>query len=233
MPRRSLLVALLLARARASCPAIAPAARLDCGYVNISEALCASRGCCFDAAAANGTGLAPTDVPRCYFGGGGGVPIRRVHVVIANHFDAGYTNLTASSADASDFARVYLDAHGRAGYRDARVAGDVIDEYFHRHFATAAEVGAAWRAAGGGGAARGGLAWMTQPWLVSLFLECPPGLGFACPNATERAGFRAAVDAGDITWHAFAHNAQLSLGSADLLEDLARCLLYTSPSPRD
>ena len=57
MPRRSLLVALLLARARASCPAIAPAARLDCGYVNISEALCASRGCCFDAAAANGTGL--------------------------------------------------------------------------------------------------------------------------------------------------------------------------------
>ena len=114
---RSLLIALLaLARARASCPDIEPAARLDCGYANISEALCASRGCCFDAAAANGTGVAPTDVPRCYFSGGA-VAIRRVHVIVANHFDAGYTNLTASSADASDFARVYLDAHGRESYR--------------------------------------------------------------------------------------------------------------------
>ena len=46
---------------------------------------------------------------------------------------------------------------------------------------------------------------------VSLFLDCPPNTGLHCPNASAMASFEAAVRRGDIYWHAFPDNAQLSL----------------------
>ena len=55
---------------------------------------------------------------------------------------------------------------------------------------------------------------------MSLFLDCPLGLGIDCPSDAEVAAFRAAVAAGDVTWHAFPHNGQLSLASAEIVEEL-------------
>ena len=53
---------------------------------------------------------------------------------------------------------------------------------------------------------------------IFRYLECPLGLGLHCPNATQVADFKAAVTAGDITWHAFPHNAELETMDPALIE---------------
>ena len=67
--------------------------RVDCsgrltpaGFaLNISQAECESRGCCYDASA---------DRLKCYYAAEG-VAVTHVHVVNSNHFDAGYADLTS------------------------------------------------------------------------------------------------------------------------------------------
>ena len=99
--------------------------------------------------------------------------------------------------------------------RDAAISAGVINSYFHTFFPRAARLGAQLRAKG-----EEPLAWMTQSWLVDLFLDCPAGLDLECPTSNAVATFKAAVRAGDITWHAFPHNAQLSLASPELVKEL-------------
>ena len=48
-----------------------------------------------------------------------------------------------------------------------------------------------------------------QSYLVSLFLDCPAGMGLHCPNATAVRAVEDAIRDGTITWHAFPHNAQV------------------------
>ena len=98
---------------------------------------------------------------------------------------------------------------------------DVINEAFTVHFPRAVSVGAALRARGG----HERLRWMTHTYLVSLFLDCPPGMGLACPNAAAIANFTVAVQAGDITWHAFPANHELAATGTGMVEagvDLTR-----------
>ncbi len=57
----------------------------------------------------------------------------------------------------------------------------------------------------------------THAYLVSLFLECPPGLGLHCPSAEARAAFVEGVARGDIVWHAFPFNAQCEWAEPSLL----------------
>ena len=66
-----------------------------------------------------------------------------------------------------------------------------------------------------GGAER--FRWMTQSWLVALYLDCPTDLGLHCPDAQGKAAFAAAVKKGDIYWHAFPHDAWLSLMDPSLI----------------
>lgn len=56
-----------------------------------------------------------------------------------------------------------------------------------------------------------------QAWYLSLYLDCPPGLGLNCPSDDDKAALRAAIAAGDITWHAFPHNAELEAGNAAVI----------------
>lgn len=64
------------------------------------------------------------------------------------------------------------------------------------------------------------LRWMTQSWLVALYLDCPraelPVLH--CPNASAVADFEAAVHRGDIWWHAFPHNAELAAAGSGMIK---------------
>jgi hypothetical protein len=50
---------------------------------------------------------------------------------------------------------------------------------------------------------------LLQAYLISLYMDCPPGMGLHCPSAKERAAVEAAIRKGIITWHAFPHNAQV------------------------
>lgn len=56
-----------------------------------------------------------------------------------------------------------------------------------------------------------------QSWLVSMYMDCPPSMGWTCPNATAVSDFKEAVQRGDIWWHAYPHNAQMEVMDESLL----------------
>ena len=59
--------------------------------------------------------------------------------------------------------------------------------------------------------------WMTQSWIISLYLDCPPHMGLQCPSADDQAALRKAIAAGDITYHAYPFNAELEFMEPSLL----------------
>ncbi len=126
--------------------------------------------------------------PSCFFAADG-VPIETVHMINSNHFDAGYADLTAA----------------------------VVNEYFDKYFPRAAAVGEALRAESSNTTGAGPLRWMTFSWLLSLYFDCPSGMGLHCPDANAQASVDAAIRAGDIVWPAFPHNAELATGDASML----------------
>ena len=105
--------------------------------------------------------------------------------------------------------------HFDAGYAD--LSKNVVNEYFDKYFPRAAAVGAALRS-NKSAAAVDGLKWMTFAYLVSLYFDCPTGMGLHCPTAEARARVHAAIQAGDIVWPAFPHNAELALGDTAMLK---------------
>jgi hypothetical protein len=130
---------------------------------------------------------------------------RRVHVVWSNHLDIGFDGIAP-----------------QIGYDHA-----VINKYFHEYFPRAVRLAQDMRQDGGGDAfgeppsdcgsqsagtvaasvhcscvRPGPAVYTTQSFLVSLYFDCPPGMGLRCPGAGERAALEAAIRRGDITWHA-------------------------------
>ncbi|KAJ3064950.1 hypothetical protein HK102_008066, partial [Quaeritorhiza haematococci] len=66
---------------------------------------------------------------------------------------------------------------------------------------------------------------MTHSWLLSLFYDCPPGMGFTCPNKEEKKMVTEAIKRGDITWHALPFNGEWEYTDGPLFEfgiDLTR-----------
>ena len=60
--------------------------------------------------------------------------------------------------------------------------------------------------------------WMTQPYILSNALSCPPNMNFTCPSPQLRASVLDAMRRGAITWHAFPYNSEAELHSPDLFE---------------
>jgi hypothetical protein len=89
-------------------------------------------------------------------------------------------------------------------------SADIINLYFDHHLPKAATVGRSLRATPGA-FSDDKLSFMFQSWVISMFFDCPTGLGLHCPNATAVSSVRDAVEIGDIVWHAFPHNAQLEV----------------------
>ncbi|WIA20109.1 hypothetical protein OEZ85_005961 [Tetradesmus obliquus] len=111
-----------------------------------------------------------------------------VHLVFSNHLDVGFTDLD----------------------------NEVINLYFHTHYPAAIKLAKQLQAAPDnthGDRFR----YLTHSWLISLFFDCPPGLGVKCPNATHVADVQAAIEEGVITWHAIPFNPQYEVFDADLL----------------
>lgn len=94
------------------------------------------------------------------------------------------------------------------------------DSYFDHHFPMAVTVGAALRAlpGAGGRAVPDRLNFMFQSWVVSMYLDCPTGMGLHCPTTAQASAFEGAIKAGDVTWHAFPHNAELEMMDPSLIE---------------
>lgn len=110
----------------------------------------------------------------------------------------------------------------------------VLFSYFDVFFPAAATLAAKLRSLGG----EERLRWMTQSWLVALYLNCPqahlPELH--CPLPDEIPKFESAIRQGDIWWcvvpnkfdtihvlnlscrHAYPHNAELAVAGAFMVE---------------
>ncbi len=87
--------------------------------------------------------------------------IRTVHVVQACHVDMGF------------------------GGTIAGIVNEWFDTYFPRIISVAEQLREANSSSGAA------LKFMTQSYLVSLYLDCPAGLGLHCPNASSIAGWSA------------------------------------------
>ena len=57
-----------------------------------------------------------------------------------------------------------------------------------------------------------------QIWYISMYLDCPTGFGLRCPSERDKKALRDAIAVGDITYHAFPHNAELEAGSAAVIQ---------------
>ena len=118
--------------------------------------------------------------------------IQHVHVIFANHLDIGYHCETGQPGNDKN----------------------VLNQYQREYLVSAARIAAEMRQRGGHERYR----YLTHSYLVSLYLDCPQQLGIYCPPPEDIAVFKAAVAAGDITWHAFPFNAQVEVMDAELLQ---------------
>jgi hypothetical protein len=173
-------------------------------------------------------------------------PVTEVHVVFSNHFDAGCKTPGCNNVSTEpDFMWPIGCATTMHGPGQPH-AYHIINRYFDEFFPLAAQLGDEWRA-GAGPSKNDSYIWMTQSWIVSLFLNCEDahynawdGSGrnlLHCPNATAVSRFKRAVKLGDIFWHAastdqeaeFFPNVGLFNASMILAEKLAEELGVERP----
>ena len=122
----------------------------------------------------------------------------RVHLVFMNHLDVGYNGIPITG-----------------------FINNILNIYFLQHFPRAVSVAATMRAT-----STRRFIYTTHPWLVSLYLNCPANMllsdiPLVCPSPDQVASFRAAVAAGDITWHRGAFNMQPENLASNLLFEMS------------
>ena len=106
-----------------------------------------------------------------------------------------------------------ISNHLDVGYTDLLVP--VINRYFDDFFPAIRRYGDELAAL------NVNMSWVytTQPWLVSLYLECPPHAGLHCPTeAEQQLLIDSIVRRKELVWHAFPFNSELELYDATLLE---------------
>ena len=131
-----------------------------------------------------------SEPPSCFYPAEG-AEVKKVVLIQSNHFDGGYT----AANEPARYSKRYTGA-----------LLDVVNMNFAEFFPAAAATANELRERGGPERLR----YMTHAWLVNLYLHCPPRQGLACPSAAALSSFRAAVQRGDIWWHAMPHNAELA-----------------------
>ncbi|CAG2232231.1 unnamed protein product [Mytilus edulis] len=122
--------------------------------------------------------------------------VKKVHIIFMNHLDVGYDGLLPE---------------------ELGFINNVLNKYFVEYFPRAIILSEQLRMLG----YYERFIYTTHPWLVSLYLNCPPnlilsGIKLKCPNATELSSFVNAVKQGDITWHAGPMNMQFEVMDVEL-----------------
>lgn len=117
-------------------------------------------------------------------------------------------------ADNITTVHVVQGCHLDVGFANSAVG--IINLWFDSHFPNAIKVANQLRNSPHT-AAR--LRFTAQSYVVSLYLDCPPGMGLHCPTPDQVAAFEAAVQQGDITWHAFPFNAELELYNPTFVDE--------------
>ena len=108
---------------------------------------------------------------------------------------------------------VVVSNHLDCGYTNLLV--DVVNEYFDDYFPKIRRYGEELNAL------NVNMSWVytTQPWLISLYLECPSNTGLHCPTEIEKQLFiDSIVNKKELVWHSFPFNSQLELYDTSMIE---------------
>lgn len=119
----------------------------------------------------------------------------------------------AKTEEAQNVHVVFMN-HLDVGY--ASFVSNIINDYFHIYFPRAIRLGAE-------AEPDAGFIYTTHPWLVSLYLDCPPNLVFndieiKCPTPEEVISFTESIRRGHIVWHAGPMNMQIEFMNEAVLE---------------
>ena len=141
-----------------------------------------------------------------------------VHVIFSNHLDVGFR------------------AYNPEGWFAADVIDQALNQWIPDAITFAANLSPFTHAAN---PYDDTYVWTTHPWLLSLALDCPPHMGYRCPNQTAVTSMVRAVADGVISFHAFPFNAEAELYNSKLFDfglqfthDLAAQLRKPDGPPR-
>ncbi|EDQ89119.1 uncharacterized protein MONBRDRAFT_25732 [Monosiga brevicollis MX1] len=129
---------------------------------------------------------------------------------------AALLGLLVSARDVSHVTHVHVvqTCHLDVGFADT--AAHELDNY--KKYLLEAKTTAEWFQQHPPGHGEG-LVFTTHPYIVSLLLDCPPGMGFTCPTPTEQDQIRAALRNGDVVMQAFPHNSETATFSSAFFEE--------------
>ena len=135
--------------------------------------------------------------------------------LLASHMLVGLHLAAAKVYGNVKTVHVINSCHLDIGFADS--SAGIVERYFSEHIPNAVKVGRELREGNFSHYTDNKLNFMFQSWILSFYFDCPPGMGFSCPSAADVAAAKQGIANGDITWHAFPHNAQLEIASPSLL----------------
>ena len=124
-------------------------------------------------------------------------PAVTVHVIFSNHLDVGFR------------------AYNPEGWFAANVIDQALNQWIPDAITAAADLANFTQQAN---PHNDTYTWTTHPWLLSLALDCPPHMGFRCPDKSAIAAMERAVADGVISFHAFPFNVEAELYNRELFD---------------
>ena len=116
--------------------------------------------------------------------------------------------------DPSQIDKVHLvmSNHFDCGFKDT--AKNIVNQYFDEYFPKAVTCGDQFVKQHPSQS----YSWMTQSWLISMYFDCPPGMGLHCPSDRDMKNIQYGIDKGYIYWHGFPFNSQQEVYDIAMLE---------------
>ena len=225
----ALLAAALAAAAAAApppnCSAVALSARVDCGHPGITASECVAKaGCCYDGKHGSRT------VPSCFYAS----PPACEPKACSGHPGRTYCpsdpakgqcdkpprkggcppgpcgargsppNPPPPPAFTKNIKTVHVvqSCHLDVGFADT--CAGIVNRYFDKFYLDVIETAANLTSAGGDAQ----LTFLTHPYLISLYMDCPSYPGLHCPDAASKAKVQAALKAGTIWLQGFPHSGE-------------------------
>ena len=166
-----------------------------------------------------------------------GAEVTKVHVVVGSHFDAGCKTPGCGElrhGEPNRCAATSMHWPNNPGAKGEPFAYHIVNRYLDEFLLRAAELGAQGPLPSGPG-----YSYVTQAWVLDLFLNCDGPTGIAawpgsgsesgtpllhCPNASSVSAVREAVARGHILLHAFPHDGEASYFPDASLFDAALAL---------
>lgn len=217
----------------ADCSKVEPSERVDCGHPGITGKECvAVGGCCF-----NDTGATST-IPACFFSN----PPACAPKPCPSHPGKTYCPSDPSAGQCGRPPRLHCP-RGRCGPKPppppppappftkkikvvhvvqschldvgfADTCAGIVNRYFDKFYLSVIETSDNLTKAGGDAQ----LTFLTHPYLISLYMDCPNYPGLHCPDAVSKAKVAAALKAGTIWLQGFPHSGEPETFDAATLE---------------